>query len=58
MVIRKITGCGEIRRRLAEMGFVVDGAVTLISEMGGNVIVKVRECRVALNKEMASRIMF
>lgn len=56
-VIRKITGKDEVRRHLAELGFVVDSAVTVISEMGGNLILQVKESRVALDKSMASRIL-
>ncbi len=56
-VIRKITGKDEVRRHLAELGFVVDSAVTVISEMGGNLILQVKESRVALDKSMAGRIL-
>jgi len=55
--IKKITGRDEVRQRLAELGFVVGEAVTVISVMGSNLIIKVKQSRVALNKEMANRIM-
>ena len=57
VVIRKITGKDEIRRHLAELGFVVDETVTVVSEMGGNLILQVKDSRIALDKSMANRIM-
>ena len=57
VTIRKITGRDEVRQRLAELGFVVDGGVTVVSETGGNLIVQVKDSRVALGKTMANRIM-
>ena len=56
-IIRKITGRGEVRQRLAELGFVVGEPVTVVSELGGNLILSVKESRVALDKTMAMRIM-
>jgi ferrous iron transport protein A len=58
VTIRKITGKDEVRQHLAELGFVVDGQVTVVSELMGNLIVQVKDSRVALDKGMASRIMF
>lgn len=55
--IRRISGRDEVRRRLAELGFVVDGHVTVVSETAGNLIVQVKGSRVALDKAMANRIM-
>lgn len=55
--IHKITGKDEIRQHLAELGFVVDGVVSVVSEMGGNLILQVKDSRVALDKTMANRIM-
>ncbi len=55
--IRKITGKDELRRHLAELGFVVGECVTVVSELGGNMILQVKESRVALDKGMANRIM-
>ena len=57
LTIRKITGKDEVRRHLAELGFVVDGGVTVVSGIGGNLIVQVKDSRVALDKAMANRIM-
>lgn len=56
-IIRKITGRDEVRQRLAELGFVVGEQVTVVSELGGNLILNVKESRVALDKTMAMRIM-
>ena len=57
VTIRKITGKDEVRQHLAELGFVVDAAVTVMNDMGGNLIIKVKESRIALDKVMANRIM-
>ncbi len=57
VTIRKITGKDEIRQHLAEMGFVIDGAVTVVSEIAGNLILQVKDSRVALDRSMANRIM-
>ena len=57
VTILKITGKDEVRQHLAELGFVVGSAVTVISRMAGSLIVKVKDCRVALDQSMANRIM-
>ena len=57
VTIRKITGKDELRLHLAELGFVVGERVTVVSRMGGNLIVQVKDSRVALDKSMANRIM-
>ena len=57
VVIRKITGRDEVRQRLAELGFVVGESVTVISEMAGNLILQVKDSRVAVDRTMANRIM-
>lgn len=56
-VIKKVGGKEETRKFLESLGFVTGGAVTVISEMGGNMIVKVKDSRVAINREMANKIM-
>ena len=58
VTIRKITGKDEVRQHLAELGFVVDGEVTVVSELGGNLILQVKDSRIALDRAMAIRIMF
>ena len=57
VTIRKITGRDEVRLHLAELGFVVDSQVTVVNEIAGNLIVQVKESRLALDKTMANRIM-
>ena len=57
VTIRKITGRDEVRQHLAELGFVVGEEVTVLSQMGGNMILSVKDSRVALDKTMAMRIM-
>lgn len=55
--IKRIGGKDEVRRFLESLGFVIGGDVTVISENNGNVIVNVKESRVAISKEMANKIM-
>ena len=55
--IMKIGGKPEVKKHLENLGFVAGSAVTLISALGGNVIVKVKESRVAISAEMARKIM-
>ena len=57
MTIRKITGKDEVRQHLAELGFVVDGSVTVVSEIAGNLILQVKESRIALDRTLANRVM-
>ena len=56
VIIRRITGKDELRQHLAELGFVVDAAVTVVSEIAGNLILQVKDSRGALDKTMANRI--
>ena len=56
-VIRKVGGSPEVKKHLENLGFVVGGSVKVITALDGNVIVKVKEARVAINDEMARRIM-
>ena len=55
-IIKKVGGREETRKFLEKLGFVVGGAVTVISETGGNVIVNVRDSRIAIGREMANKI--
>ena len=55
-MILRIGGSPEIKKHLADMGFVAGGSVTVISAIGGNLIVSVKESRVAISREMANRI--
>lgn len=56
-IIRKVGGSPEVKKHLEDLGFVAGGSVTVVSSIGGNLIVNVKESRVALSREMASRIM-
>ena len=56
-IIRKIGGSQEVKKHLEDLGFVVGGTVTLLNVLGGNVIVSVKESRIALDVDMARRIM-
>ncbi len=58
VLIRKITGKDEVRQHLAELGFTVNTMVTVVSDLGGNMILEVKDSRVALGREMAMRIMY
>lgn len=58
VTIQKITGKDEVRQHLAELGFVVDEDVTVVNEIAGNLILQVKDCRIALDKSMANRIQF
>ena len=56
-MIHKVGGSPEVKKHLENLGFVAGGNVTVISATGGNVIVNVKESRVAISKEMAQKIM-
>ena len=56
-VIKKIGGKQDVKAHLENLGFVVGGALTVINTIGGNVIVNVKESRIAISKEMAQKIM-
>ena len=55
--IKKIGGKEETRRFLENLGFVTGGVVTVVSAIGGNMIVNVKDSRVAIGKDMANKIM-
>lgn len=55
-VVKKIGGKPEVKKHLENLGFVVGTDVTVITEQNGNIIVKVKETRVAISKEMANKI--
>ena len=57
VTIRKITGKDEVRQHLAELGFVVESNITVVTQLSGNLIVQVKDSRVALDRSMANRIM-
>ena len=56
-IIRKINGRDDVRQHLAELGFVPGAQVSVVSDLGGNLILNIKESRVALDRHMAMRIM-
>ena len=56
-IIKKIGGTSEVKKHLENLGFSVGGEIKIVSALGGNVIVKVKESRVALSDELARKIM-
>ena len=56
-IVRRIGGIPETKRHLEDLGFTVGGEVSIVSSLGGNVIVKVKESRVAVSDELARKIM-
>ncbi|MBE6885113.1 MAG: ferrous iron transport protein A [Ruminococcaceae bacterium] len=56
-IIKKVGGKPEVKKHLENLGFVVGGRVMVINEIAGNVIVNVKEARVAISREMAQKIM-
>jgi ferrous iron transport protein A len=56
-IIKRIGGKPEVKKHLENLGFVVGGSVSVITQTGGNVIVNVKEARVAISSEMAQKIM-
>ncbi len=57
VTIQKIGGSPEVRQHLENLGFVVGGNITPVTALNGNVIVNVKESRVAISREMAQKIM-
>ena len=56
-VIKKIGGSDEVKHHLENLGFTVGATVTVVNSLAGNITVKVKESRVAINEEMARKIM-
>ena len=56
-VIRRVGGSPETKKHLEDLGFVAGSTVTVMNTIGGNLIVKVKESRVAISRDMASKIM-
>ena len=57
VIIRKIIGKDEVRQHLAELGFVVGESITVVNVLGGNLILQVKESRIALDRTLALRIL-
>ena len=56
-IVKKIGGSPDVKQHLENLGFVIGASVTVITSLGGNVIVNVKESRVAISEEMARKIM-
>ena len=56
-IIKKVGGNPEVKQHLENLGFVVGGTVTVLNSMAGNLIVNVKESRIAISREMAQKIM-
>ena len=56
-IIKKVGGKEETKRFLENLGFVVGGVVTVVSDIGGNLIVNIKDSRVAIGRDMAKKIM-
>ena len=56
-VIKKVGGSPEVKKHLEDLGFVAGGSVTVISAIGGNLIVNVKDSRVAVDRQLAQKIM-
>ncbi len=56
-IIKKVGGAPDVKRHLESLGFVPGGRVTVINSLGGNIIVNIKETRVAINKDMAKKIL-
>ena len=57
LVIKRVGGKPEMKKHLEDLGFVTGGRVTIVSEMAGNLIVNVKETRIAVSREMAQKIL-
>ncbi len=57
VTIRRVSGRDETRRRLAELGFVAESTVTVVSRLAGSLILQVKDSRVALDRDLAGRIL-
>lgn len=56
-IIKRIGGSPDVKKHLEDLGFIPGGTVTIVSDLGGNLIINVKESRIALSKEMAAKIM-
>ena len=56
-LIRKVGGSPEVKKHLEDLGFVAGGTTTVVATLGGNIIVKIKESRIAISEEMARKIM-
>ena len=56
-IIKKVGGTPAVKQHLEDLGFVVGGRIIIVSELGGNIIVNVKDSRIAIDREMANKIM-
>lgn len=56
VTIKKVTGNDEVRQHLAELGFVIGEVISIVNKNGGNLIVNVKDSRIALDRTLANRI--
>ena len=56
-IIRRIGGSPEVKKHLEDLGFCVSGEISVVNTLGGNLIVNVKESRVAVSRELANKIM-
>ena len=56
-LIHKVGGSPEMKKHLEDLGFTAGGTVTVVASLGGNIIVKIKESRIAISEEMARKIM-
>ena len=56
-LIHKVGGSPEMKKHLEDLGFTAGGTVTVVASLGGNIIVKIKESRVAISEEMARKMM-
>lgn len=56
-VIRKVSGTPEQKKHLEDLGFIAGGVVTVITALGGNLVVNVKDARVAISRELAAKIL-
>lgn len=56
-LIRKVGGSPEVKKHLEDLGFVAGSTATVVATLGGNIIVKIKESRIAISEEMARKIM-
>ncbi len=57
VIVKRVNGLPEVKQHLEDMGFVVGSTVTVVSRTGGNLIIKVKESRIAVSKELAGKIL-
>ena len=56
-IIKRLGGSPEVKKHLEDLGFHVGGEISVVNTIGGNLIVNVKECRVAVSRELANKIM-